>query len=464
MSAETEHSPRPTLVDLLSRRRSENKDRETLGDHSARRERYTPPKTNADNGLGAEQEAPVVDRKAVRGRAGRSTKGRDARQDTDELPLPLPLPRRAPRRSWGTLVTFMIFVALPVLVSTIYYFAIATPQYVSEFRFAVRDAQTSVSGQSDSLIGLTMGRGGGQVLENYMVVEYLLSEPAVEELQKRIDIRRLYSREGIDWYSRLNPSVLLEGLVAYWNGMVRSSYDQVTGISMVQVRAFRAEDALLIATTMVDMSEELITGVARRPQRDAVRFAEEDLQRAQDRLKLVSSEMTRFRDTERVIEPSSNLVLSNTQLASALRANISQLQTELSSLTNQKLAPQAPARLVLESRLKAVKEQLAVVENEVGAPRENAKPLSRVVGLYEQLELERSFAQESVKSALRNLEAARANALIQHMYVTPFVKPVLPESPTRPRRLLAVLLVAMICLLAWSAGLLLFRSVREHIA
>jgi len=92
-----------------------------------------------------------------------------------------------------------------------------------------------------------------------------------------------------------------------------------------------------------------------------------------------------------------------------------------------------------------------------------ASPLSKVMGDYEQLDLERQFALDSVKKALATLDDARSRTVYQVMYVTPFVVPNLPQSSTYPQRLFFVGLVFMACLLFWTAGLLFFRSVREHI-
>ena len=450
MSNEDNQPSRPSLADLLARRRGETG---AAADSESRQERRLSAGT---------RDEPILSRTEKRARA------RAGSQQADQAPPPVgfyPLPQRAQPKSWGTRISFLLFVVIPVVLATIYYYGIATRQHLVEFRFAVRDAQSSISGQTEggSILSVATGRGGMQSLENYMVVEYLLSESAVEEVQKRIDIRGMFSRENIDRFSRFDPSLPLEGLVAYWKGMVRTSYDQVTGISTVQVRSFEAKDAFLIATTLVEMSEALITDISRRPQQDAVRFAEEDLRRAQERLKSISADMTSFRDLERIIEPNTTVVLSNAQLAASLRANLSQLQTELATLAKQSIAADAPIRMVLESRIRAAKEQLAIVENEVGASRGSDKPLSQVVGRYESLVLDRTFAQDMVNSALRNLETARANALMQHMYVTPFAQPVLPQSATRPKQLMSVLLTALVCLILWSAGLLLFRSMREQI-
>jgi len=79
------------------------------------------------------------------------------------------------------------------------------------------------------------------------------------------------------------------------------------------------------------------------------------------------------------------------------------------------------------------------------------------------LDLERQFALASMTKALATLDDARSRLVYQLMYVTPFVVPNLPQSSTYPERPLFVGIAFMTCLLFWTAGLLFFRSVREHI-
>ena len=391
---------------------------------------------------------------------------RAPRRDVEAIKVNLPpLPLPAPRRYGGTFLSFLLMVALPVCVAAIYYFFIASNQYVSEFKFAVRDAKAAQGSPAGGSIAdmMTLAGSGPNTLESYMVTEYLKSEAAVQELEQRIDVRKLYGRPEIDWLGRFDPSKPIELFTSYWNRRITTQYDQITGIGSARVRAYTPEDTYLIAKTLVAMSEQLINELATRPQRDSVRSAEMEVKRAEDRLKGVTARLTAYRNSEQVIEPTANVVTSNIQLATTLRAQLIQLQTELSSLKRQNLDPKAPMILTLQSRIKSTREQLASVEGEVGNSREGGNTLSKVMGDYEQLDLERQFALDSVKKALATLDDARSRTVYQVMYVTPFVVPNLPQSSTYPQRLFFVGLVFMGCLLFWTAGLLFFRSVREHI-
>jgi capsular polysaccharide transport system permease protein len=385
------------------------------------------------------------------------------RQRIEELPQ---FPQRASKRSYGTLISFLLCVALPVFVAAIYYLAFASDQYVAEFKFAVRETSSTTSpvalpGGISSLMGIS---ASSNPAENYMVAEYLTSRQIVDELQSRINVKSLYSRPSADWWARFDASQPMEKFVDYWQNMVTANYDMITGIAVAQVRAFSPGDAYLIATSMVTLAEDLVNEIAMRPRRDAVKFAEQEVKRAEDRLKDIRKQLSAYRDRESVIEPNSNVVTSNTTLAQSLRATLVQYQTELAALTKQNLRPNAPHIQALKSRITAAREQLAAVEAQIATAPDGSQPLSRVVGQYEQLDLERQFAQNILTSAVQSLEQARANAMIQHLYVTPFVRPARPESSTYPNRLQAILTVALTCFFLWTIGLLAVRSIREHLA
>jgi capsular polysaccharide transport system permease protein len=65
---------------------------------------------------------------------------------------------------------------------------------------------------------------------------------------------------------------------------------------------------------------------------------------------------------------------------------------------------------------------------------------------------------------MQALEQARANASSQHLYITPFVRPSLPQSSTYPHRLFSIVSTAMISFVIWTILLLVVRSIRERFA
>ncbi|HVU19899.1 MAG TPA: hypothetical protein VHE09_04150 [Rhizomicrobium sp.] len=375
----------------------------------------------------------------------------------------LPGQRTRKERSYVGLIGFIVCVVVPVIFASIYYGFFASDQYVAEFRFSVQDTSSTASTVPNGLTAILGSSSGSISYDNYLVTDYLLSRSAVEELEKRVDVIGKYSKPTVDWWSRYDARKPIEKFVPYWQSMVRANFDQVTGIATATVRAFSAEDALLIANTMVSLSEELVNKLSNRSQNDAVRFAEKEVERAQDRLRKNRAKLTEYRNRVGVIDPTASVAASNSTLVQTQRANLAALETQLATYERQNLQQNSPVVVTLRNQIKSVKEQLAATEADVGKGV-NGIALSKVVGEYEQINLEVQFAQAMVTSTMQALDQARANAASQHLYITPYVRPSLAQSSQYPNRPLAIMTVGLIAFAFWMIGLLILRSIHERFA
>ena len=256
-----------------------------------------------------------------------------------------PTVRRGLSRS--TWITFILFVICPTIIGAVYYLAIASDQFAGEFKFAVTDAGSSSSAASAmsgvaAMLGSSMG-ATSTMTSNYMVTDYIRSSQAIKELQARIGLIGRYSRPSIDFLSRYTLGAAADKFLPYWKGMVRSDYDQVTGLAVVEVRAFSADDALLIANTLVSLAEDLVNDIARRPLIDSVHVAEQEVVRTQEKLKSLRTQLTAYRNSEAVIDPVSGLLTANNLVTQNLRQAISSAQTDLDALNSQHISPDSPA-------------------------------------------------------------------------------------------------------------------------
>lgn len=358
-------------------------------------------------------------------------------------------------------ISFAIMVLLPMAVASIYYGFIASNQYVAEFRFTVKDASPRGVSPANSLVSLFGGLSGSNTYDNYLIVDYLKSRYAVEQLAKRINVIPRYTSGEIDWFSRYNASLPVERFVTYWQGKINARYDQITGLAVAEVHAFTPQDAFLIANTLVTIAEELVNQIANRSQIDAVRFAESEVQRAEERLRGTRTKLTEYRNRMGLIDPVASVAASNATLIQTLRASLAQMETQLAALTRQNLEPTSPTITVLNNQIRSTRDQLQKVEGTVGHDT-NGVALSAVMAEYEKLDLERQFAQTLLTGAVQALDSARASAATQHLYITPYVRPSLPESSVYPRRMISVLLVGLLAFFIWIAAFLLTRSIRER--
>jgi capsular polysaccharide transport system permease protein len=422
---------------------------------------------------------PAAERKRLPdGGAGRSLRGESNRAvltpaSAGALPVPseggaravvfdhlqstvAPSPRRL-RLGWWS---FVIVVVLPALITAAYYFVVAADQYVAEFRFALRSAEPERHDPAlflqESIAPSPMG------LDSYVVVQYLASRAIIDDLSATVDLRQMFSRSEADWPVRLDLPVSIEELVRYWKRQVDAFFDATNGTIVVRARAFTPQDALSLAEGILASSERLVNELSARARRDALRDAEEEVGRAEKRLKSALIRLRDFRDKEGIIDPRKTAD-ATVALAGRVRDELVRADTELSTLKHY-MRDDAPSIKMLEARVQSLEAQRRAVESEVtDTEKTRSEALSRVMGSYEQLESERTFAENTYQHALQALDRSRINADRQQVYLATFVRPTLPEEPLYPRRLQSVAVATGVAFAVWMIGGFILQSIRDHL-
>jgi capsular polysaccharide transport system permease protein len=342
--------------------------------------------------------------------------------------------RRAPVR----LLSLVVVVLVPVTLAAVYYFLIAADQYIAEFRFALRTVEPARA----EVGGLFQGSVAPSPIgvDSYAVVQYLGSRDVIDELGKTVDLRGMFSRPEADWLARLQLPVSIEELVRYWKSQVDAFYDITNGTIVVRARAFTPEDALQLAQAVLASAERL----------------------AERRLKSTLARLREFRDREGIIDPRKTADATQA-LAGRIRDEIVRTDTELSTVKHYMRAD-APSVRMLDARIQSLQAQLHSVESEVtDTEKSRSEVLSRVMGSYERLESERTFAEKAYQHALEALDRARMNADRQQVYLAGFVQPSLPEEALYPRRLRNVCIALFLCCAVWLIGAFIVQTVREHL-
>ena len=368
---------------------------------------------------------------------------------------------RLRRRSWLGWFSFIIFVAVPAVTAAVYYFFVAADQYVAEFRFALRSAEPErhdpVLFFQESIAPSVMG------LDSYVVVQYLASRAIIDDLSTTLDLREIFSRSEADWPVRLDLPVSIEELVRYWKRQVDAFFDATNGTIVVRARAFTPQDALKLAEGILASSERLVNELSARARRDALRNADEEVGRAEKRLKSALTRLREFRDKEGIIDPRKTAD-ATVALAGRVRDELVRAGTELSTLKHY-MRDDAPSIKMLEARVQSLEAQRRAVESEVtDTEKTRSEALSRVMGSYEQLESDRAFAENTYQHALQALDRSRINADRQQVYLATFVQPTLPEEALYPRRLQSFAVASGVAFVVWMIGGFILQSLRDHLS
>jgi capsular polysaccharide transport system permease protein len=359
----------------------------------------------------------------------------------------------------GLVASFVAIVLLPAAIAGLYYGLIASDQYATETRFSLRSGEPGIS---DMLGGLTGGGGSQQAQDSAIIIDYARSRSMIESLEQQIDLRQIFSRDGLDYFSRFKKDKPIESLVRYWRKRVDAHYDKMSGIIALEARAFTPEDSLLLTEKIVDQCEKLVNDLSQRSRRDALQQATLEFQRAEAQLKTATADMRETQNSQGMLD----VVVE----AQAVNKIISQLRMELARAEQQiagqgdTVSADAPQVRLLNARVQTLQDQISKFSSQIADKKHGGESLADSKRALDLKQTDLGIAMQRYVMASVAFENARLDLETQRSYLAPFVKPMLATRATYPKRWWDWFLVSGPALLAWAliagAGFL----VRDHMA
>jgi capsular polysaccharide transport system permease protein len=355
-------------------------------------------------------------------------------------------------------IWFWAIVGVPTLIAGVYYFAIASDLYLSEAKFIVRSPKQV---QASGLGALLQSTGLSRAAEDTDAVQdFIMSRDAVRKLEQKHDLRTVLSRPEGDFVTRF-PGILFwrkdfEALFSHYDHFVTVETDTSTGVTALRVKAYRPEDAYTLAGALLSYSEQLINELNERARRDALDTARHEVDRAEQRIAEIQTELTAYRVKRKMLDPksASSGVL---ELIGQMNSALATARTQLGELLNN--SPNSPQIPLVKTRISALDKLIA--EERAKLSGESDSVVSALTE-YERLNTQRELAEKALASAFTSLEAARLEAQRQQLYLETIAQPNLADYPLYPKRLVSFAMVFATCFLAYGLAWLLVASVREH--
>lgn len=394
---------------------------------------------------------------------------------------------RPRQRHWLSLLSFVVMVCLPAVVSAWYLWARAHDRYVSYAGFSVR---TEEVGSALELLGGVAQLSGSSSSDTDILYKFIQSPEMVARISTKIDLREIWSRPGRSWLApdedpvyAYNPDGIaagifsgfdgvspgsIEDLTDYWSRMVHIYSDSGTGLIDLEVQAFTAEEARQIAQLVYDESSTMINRLSTIAREDATRYAREELDQAVERLKSAREALTLFRNKTQIVDPSAS-IQGQMGILSSLQSELAQtlIDLDILRLTAQASDPritQLERRIeVIELRISEERRKLGMgSDSPVGDGAGNENVFANLVGEYERLAVDLAFAEQSYTAALTTYDSSLAEAQRQSRYLAAHVSPTLPESAAKPERAKVTGLVVLFSFLIWSTLLLGVYALRDR--
>lgn len=346
-------------------------------------------------------------------------------------------------RAKNILIKLAIFVLLPTLIALIYYAFIASNFYESEAQFKIH-------------------KGSGKSLNNDLTAEaYILSREALSRLDKDFNFIASYQAKKIDYFNRLPEDANFEDAYKYYLKLVRISFDQISGIATLKIRAPTPHKAKTYADALLKYSDDVILKLSERFRNEQLNFAKQELNNAESRLAVARSSLIKLEEANQnpiTSQTISNLISAKVQLEKEL----AQTRIKYNKLKSS-LKTSSPQLVTLQHKVNYLISSIEQENKKIAEAKANIENPTTQSFLLEQILAEKDFAEESYRSAINFLENSRNELLRQYHYLAIIVPPNKPYSPIYPNMLIGTFTVFSLTLALFGIFSLLIAIIREHV-
>lgn len=328
----------------------------------------------------------------------------------------------------------LVFVSLPTLIATWYFYVIATPMYATESQFIIQQANGQAgAGDLAGMLPSAAGMGLGGQSEAASVQSFLQSRPAMLRLDREEGFRAHFQQQNIDMIRRLPADATDEATFKTYKRHVKIGFDPTEGVVRMEVIAASPEDSERFARALIRFAEEHVDMMTQRLRDSQMREARDNLEDAQQRLIEARLALVELQEQSRVFSGEVELSLISQQIG-ALEAELSQTLLSLQELRSN-IRPN-PARVQpLERREAALREQIESLRSSMTRDDGEGASLARTQSQLIMAEAEVQTREMMRAQAMQQMESARIEVSRQVRYLALSVEPVASDEPAYPRRL-----------------------------
>ncbi|SDO22102.1 hypothetical protein [Ensifer sp. YR511] len=355
---------------------------------------------------------------------------------------------------------FLVF--LPSMVAAVYFFLIASGQYISETRMIVRTIGVSEQFDvSETREGRSIIGGDSLTQDSYIVANYLKSPQVARTLDKQINLRDFFSKDSIDPLSRLSSTASFEELYEKWLKHVDTYVDGPSGIIIFTVRAFSPDDAATISSAALVAAGGMIDKISEKAKKDLVTRSEHDVLAALEEYRKALDDLRDYQNKTGVLDPISSAKMASSIISKLIEEKLA-LTITLKSLEAAKADDTAKGRQLRRS-IQAIDDQIDIRQNSIaGKGTSNETQLSNSLTEFSRLETRRIVTQALYEATVRNLDTAKSAALKRTTFMAVFSSSELPEKSEYPDRFSEWIIFTAGLFTLWATATLIWMSIEDH--
>ena len=356
--------------------------------------------------------------------------------------------------AWAKLGSFA-FVLLASILVVFYYWVIASPRYVSETQFMVKQANSTESPFS----GLAaIGSISGGMRDALVLKKYIESREMAVALDQAVSLKAHYERDDFDLISRLAHESTIEEYVEFYQNHISVLHDELSDVLYVEVQTYEANYSLQVAQTLLKLSENFINELGAKMAQEQVGYAQKEVERSYGELKKFQSDLVNFQDKFKLYNPEQQggaLVGAINELESEIIRQQTELKSLLAFMRDD--AAEVKAKKI---RINSLERQLAEEKNRL--TNQDQQSLNKINVDFQEIKLNAELASDLYKTSLAGLESVRSEAYRKLKHLLVIESPALAQEDRYPRRIYNILTWFVCLVLLYLVARLILAIVKEH--
>jgi capsular polysaccharide transport system permease protein len=344
----------------------------------------------------------------------------------------------------------LVLAGLVALGSAIYFFNIGRDRYQVHSSFIVRLPETPVSTGSSILGNVPAGPTMlGSLEDGRFLAVYLTSPEVMKRVFLTLDPEKAWARSGRDPFAGIKPGANFDRQLEFFRRQVFVVPQDLTGVINLSTVGLAPEPAYRLNQLLLQEAEAFLNRINREISTTQQQFAEQEVQRARQRLDQASQEFNAFKNKIGELNPSQTAAGSSSYIT-ALESRLVDLKVEEASLKRQFKDHSSPEVAYVTDQVRELERQIEEERTDLVDPE--GRDLNRLVAEGSKLETEVALATEAMKSAITAADNSRQRSQQQVKFLVRLAEPQIPELQYFDWRWKGFLATIGIIVAAWGIG------------
>ncbi|CAB3823221.1 ABC transporter permease [Achromobacter animicus] len=353
----------------------------------------------------------------------------------------------------------LLMIVMPMAVALIYFSFFSLDRYVSTAQVAVRQVGNNDAPAVPGLAIMLSGLNPTSREETLYLREYLSSQDMLNVLERQLDWSKHYAAQMRDPLYWLEEDAPQEDKLEYFRRVVRTHFDEQTGLLGVTVQAFDPKFANDTLKIMLGESERFVNELSHRMAREQMAFAQSELAKAREMYEQRREAMLEFQGRNSVLDAEAT-AKARGDIIVELEGDLTKERTTLKNLQS-RLANDTPQIRQQRNRIRALEQQLESETRRL-VSQNTGSQFNVVASRYRSLTIDAAIAEEAYKFAVSSVESARIEASKKLRSLIMVVSPNMAESPSYPERLYDLLTIFIGLMLLYAIVRFAVATIEDH--